>query len=178
MLMARSLFGEIMGAMGGLMGGFGGLLGGFNVNLPLGPFFGYGLLGAIVSFALWACCVKGIFAISKVDVPFVKVLNLTAVSLLPAAIAGVAAVLFSFFYSPASIILVVAGLIGNIIVLYVGLNQSAQFPKSPFWLFLIAYIVCLIIMALVTQKLVELAMESVGNIMERRLDNFNPFGNW
>jgi len=172
MLLARTLFGEIMGAMGG----FGGFLGNMGVSLPLGPFFGYGLLACLISFAVWACCIKGVYAISKVNAPFAMVLNLTASSLLPAALAGVAAILFSFFYPTGSILLVFVGLVANVIMLYVGLNQSAQFQKSPFWLFLIAYIVCLIIMAFVTQKLVEMTLEAVGKAMESRLDSFNPFG--
>jgi len=121
-------------------------------EMPLAAMFGFGLLGSIIMYFLWASCVKVVYAISKVDIPFLTVLNITAVSLLPSAVTCVVAILFGFFFAPASILLVIVGAVANLLLLYHGVNNTGQFQKSPFWLITASYAICTVILyVLITQ---------------------------
>jgi len=130
-----------------------------------GSLFGYGLAIFAASFFLWACLGKGVFAISKVNTPFVAVLNLTAASFLPSALAFAAAILFSFFYVQASMFVILVGAVISVVLFYTGITRAAQFQNSPFWVFTGAYAVYLLVMYFVLDQLGK-------NMFDGALSNF------
>jgi len=139
--------------------------GDINSEMPLGAFFGYGLLGAAISFILWSVAIKLVYQFSKINIPFPTVMNLVAASTLPSAVTAAAAIILCFFFAQASILLVLVGAVANVVLLYIGLTQSAQFEKSPFWFFLGAYAVCTIVMYFVIQWISGMIMDvSIGDL--------------
>jgi len=111
-----------------------------------GGLFGYAALVFLASFVILAILSKGVFQISKVNTPFVTVLNLTAAALLPSAMAFTASIVAGFFYVQASFFLILVGSVISVVFLYMGIIQSAQFKKSPFWTFAGAYAVYALVM--------------------------------
>jgi len=116
--------------------------------------FGYGALIAAISFFLLACLSKVAFQVSKVNAPFATVLNLTAAALLPTTLAGILGIVFALFYFNASVFIMIAGTVLSIVLLYSGMMQSAQFQKSPFWVFLGGYVAYAVIMYFIIRQFI------------------------
>lgn len=152
---------SMMRAMSGIFGGAVPRVsvGEVNADLPLGAFFGYGLLAAIISFFLWSCAMKAVYHFTKVNIPFPTVMNLVAASALPSTVAAATAIILCFFFAQASLLLLLVGGVANVILLYVGFNQSVQFQKNPFWFFIGAYAVCSIVMYFVIQWILGMIMD-------------------
>jgi len=115
----------------GMFGGF--MSSAINEILPFGMLFGCGIAVAAISFFLMSGSIRILFAAHKLDVTFLQVLNLAAASYLISSVAAVAAILFSLFFAQLSILLVVIGAIGGVIMLYVGIQKTASFTSSPVW---------------------------------------------
>ena len=157
-----------MRELGGLLGASMRVsVGDVNRELPLGSFFGYGLLGSAIMYFAWALCIKAVYAISKVNAPFPMVLNMTAVTLLPSAVACAAAIILGFIWAPLAIILVAIGSVGNLLLLYYGTSNAIALQRNPLWLFLGAYVVCAIVLAIVVSQMfgsvLEAAMGGLGS---------------
>ena len=137
-----------------------GLVGG-ALSFIYGPLFGYGLLYSVVSFFILAGCIKLIYAVSKVDVSFVSVLNLVSSSLMFSTVFSILAILFSFFLPTASILFSLSGSLGTLALLYIGFKSAATFERSPILIFIVSYaahsfiistIIYLIIMSLINSS--------------------------
>jgi hypothetical protein len=121
---------------------------------PAGKLFGYGLLLAALTFILWAASLRAVCALSKASVHFVKVLNLTAIALLPTTVSLVAGILLGFIYFPLGIFLVIVGSAAGLVLLYSGLQKLVIFQGPPFWLFVVAYAVVTLVILLVAARIV------------------------
>jgi len=132
-----------------------------NSELPLGTFFGYGLLGSAIMYFAWVLSVKAVYAISKAEAPFQMILNMTAASILPSALTCAAAIIISFIWAPLAVLLLAVGSIANLLMIYHGVTTSVQLPKNPFWLFLAAYAACTIVLYFVVTQLTSAAFSSM-----------------
>jgi hypothetical protein len=171
-----------MGMLGGLMPRT--TVGEVNSSLPLGSYFGFGLLASAIMYFAWACCVKVIYSISKVNASFMMVLNMAAVSLLPLAATWTVAILAGFIWAPLAFLLLAVGIVSNVVLLYHGTITSVSLQRNPFWLFVGAIAACAIILyLLVSQFFGELIQMLVGSLFTSALGNLldgfgSGFGLW
>jgi len=94
-----------------------------------------GLLASGLFLLALGGCVKLLFMIFKKDLPFTKVLDIVAVSMLVLCITLLLAAAISFLYFFGALIFVIAGWIAHIIMLYHGVLASAEFPDKPYWVY-------------------------------------------
>ena len=176
------LRGIIMDEIGGLgsLGGLGGMVSrAVNELIPFGRFFGGGLLLSLVSFAILCGGTKCIFAILKVNVSFVKVMNLVSVSLLFSSAALAAAILFNFFLMEFSILLLLIGCLGSIVMLYSGIQREAAGKAGPFWLYIALNAINAIVFALICRQIIisaMIAMMGAGMGMMGGMGGFGGMG--
>ena len=127
-----------------------------------GALFGYGLLYSAVSFFLLAGCIKLIYAVSKVDVSFISVLNLVSASFMFSAILSILAILFSFFLPSASVIFSLAGSLGTLAMLYIGFKTAATFERSPIMIFIVSYTAYLFVLSTIIYLIIMSLINSSG----------------
>ena len=141
--------------------------------MPYGELFGTGFLLATITFAVLSGCIKLLYRVSRQDLSFVAVMNLVASSLFIFSAAMLAAVFFSFFFVQLSVLLIVTGAIGSLIMLYNGIQKTAPYNANRFWIFLGINAVTIIIVSFFgMQMLSTLIGRVVENIIGGGLDFF------
>ena len=179
------LSGQIMGMIRSLFGTDFGRefladIGGRNVInqvmreiMPYGGLFGSGLLLGIISFVVLSGCIKLLCNFKKLDVCFISVMNIVSLSLIIYNAAMLVAIIFSFFFIQFSIILIVVGAIGSLIMLYNGIQKVISLNSNSFWAFLIINALHIIIIALIAGRLLSAvlsgAVENIGTVIEDML---------
>ena len=73
------------------------------------------------------------FTLQKKKAGYVQNMNLLSAAMMPLAVCGGAAFIFSFIYIPLSAVLLVTGLMCKYIMLYDGLKKTADFDSKSIW---------------------------------------------
>ena len=110
---------------------------------------------AIISFAVLSGCIKLLYVIYKQDVSIITVMNLVSSSVFIFSAAMLIAIFFSFFFVQLSMVLLVIGAIGSLIMLFIGFQKAASFDLSPLWAFLGINAINIIIISIIGGQLLS-----------------------
>ena len=103
----------------------------------LSGMFMYGLLFAAASLFVFGACMLMLFSIFKINIPFSKVMDVTAASSLIASAILAAAIIISFISTSGAFVLgILVAPVAPIIMLYRGIQKTAKFESSPFWVYM------------------------------------------
>jgi hypothetical protein len=136
------------------IGGFFSMWGLYGL-MPPGPMFGISTAAAAIAFFSLITVVRLLFSIYKMQISFLTVLNLVAVSLSVFSFAAAAAIVFGLFSIELSVLLLFIGLLGSIVILYIGIQKAASFTSSPFWLFMIVYSIQIAVVMDIMKKMIS-----------------------
>jgi len=136
-----------------MMGGFGGMIDQRELSMLMGPilnqiFTSMLLMAAVYFFALCGA-MKLVYVLLKVDISFVKVMNLVGGALLMMIVGLAVGFLVTFVHTWAGVGVAAIGSLGSMLMLYTGVKNSAQFKVSPLWAFLAMYTAAIIVTIIV-----------------------------
>ena len=142
------LINQLIESLFGLMG-LGGYVTADDLGISTAQMFIQTLLIAVATFFVYAGAVKLVFNIYKIDISFVKVMDLVGAAYIPIILAIAAAILVMFVSIPAAFVVLVIGSAADWVFLYKGMQDYAGERASVLWGFfgMIAAIMILSVIA-------------------------------
>ena len=124
-------------------------MGAFLPDLRAAIFFAT-LIVTAIGYFIGAGLIMLVFVIYKINVPFIKVMDMYSATHIPIIISIAAALFLGLIHLPLAIIVVFTGLYGTIVMIYRGMQEIAGAGRSIFWGFIGMYGVQLLFMLMIT----------------------------
>jgi len=175
-LVLRVLLGNIFSSfldMFGFAGGVTQSLISEEISRMQNHVFMYGIITMAIYFFALSAFIKILYTLFSIDITFTKTMDIVATSSLVASVAMAGAIIISFVSISGAYVLVLVSSIAHTIMLYRGIKKSAEFPNSPFWVYMTLII---IITFLSVIFLTPLIMPDMSDFMPNTPGMFDIFG--
>ncbi|MCL2224341.1 MAG: hypothetical protein FWB96_05160 [Defluviitaleaceae bacterium] len=175
-LSMRVIFGNFISSilgMFGIVGGAAGLLMREQISQLQNQMLVSGLVGGAITLLAISACVKLLYSMFKIDFSFVKVMDVVAASSLVASVALSVSIVVSFFSIIGAFTLLYVGSVVHAVMLYRGIQKSAKFPCSPFWVYIALMIAVNFVLVAFTMNFL---MPDMSSFMPDATGMFDMFG--
>ena len=128
--------------------------------------FGIHFVWALIFIVCEAIILTALMAICKKKCSFAPIANAVATATMPSAIIMVFAAILSVIYVPLSFLAALAAIISSILLGYVAIQKVDKFTSSPFWFYVVAYVIVFVGGILLEKTLLgEFGEELLGSVI-------------
>ena len=150
-LVENNLMGSILGIM--LMEGQTPI--NSDLSQMLSRFKLAGFVSSIIYMLILVFGVSFLYSKFKIDFRFIKVINIVTASTIVSSAAMAIAIALSFLSISGAINLFIAGIIAHIVLLYRGIQKSAEFSSSPFWTYFAILVINMVTCSVILPRIMQ-----------------------